>query len=83
MIATGHTVTWHELPLDRRFTRRIVTREEFHRVLVPGRVREVLDALMPDTAPIAQALMGHVPGDVVTVETGFGRKTITVEGVRT
>lgn len=31
MIALGSTVTWHEMPLDRRHTRRIVTIDTFRR----------------------------------------------------
>jgi transcription elongation GreA/GreB family factor len=81
VIALHSVVTWRELPLDRRFTRRIVTDEAFLRAVAVS-VRDAHDQLMPETAPIARAVMGHMPGDVVTVETGFGPKTITVEGVR-
>ena len=80
MIATGALVTWHELPLGRRFTRRIVPASRF-RELAAENSRTTHEQLMPETAPIARAVMGALPGDVVTVETGFGPKTITVEGV--
>lgn len=81
MIAVGDSVTWFELPLGRRYTRRIVPTDQFLRA-VAASIREAHDTLMPETAPIARALLGLAVGDVVEVETGFGRKTITVEGVR-
>ena len=69
-IAIGSTVTWHELPLDRRFTMRIVRPQH----MKPDRIGKDL----PANSPIAKAIIGLATGDVVEVDTPVGTKTVTI-----
>lgn len=80
-ITTNSSVIWTETPANRRYTRRIVPADQFARA-AHSDSKTAHNTLMSERAPIARALLGRQVGDVVTVETGVGRKTIAVLEVR-
>jgi transcription elongation GreA/GreB family factor len=83
-------VTWHEEPGNRRHTRTIITLAEFHELIAAedeaakaeGQQldrRDLYATYMTDTSPVGAALMAAEVGEIVTVDTAVGRKTLTLE----
>jgi transcription elongation factor GreA len=71
VVAHGSTVTWTDKTSGREQTFRIVSPHEAD----PGGGR------LSSQSPIAQALVGHRPGDVVQVQTPAGARDLQIQSI--
>lgn len=87
-IACGMQVSWEE-DGERVVTRKIIPTDEFRRRVYAAthqdvggsayqQVNKVYKEYMPETAPMAVALVGHLPGDCLEVPVPSGVRRVRI-----